>query len=387
MRAVMEKLPAAVDSRNWLGPPHNRLGFVRVAELARTERVSRGEGPVAELPRAERELDSFAFEFEGTRVSWTSMLAETFTDGLLVIHDGVVLFERYAGAMTPDDPHLLMSVSKSIASALCGIYVQRGLLDPDDLVVEHLTELRDTAWRGCTIQHLLDMRTGTRWSYERDEIDLFDVSGYRMTDRSDLPPDTAAWIRSIDNSHRHGGPFRYVSLANDVLGWVLERVGGERLSVLLSRDLWSAIGAERDAALIVDAAGFPVIEGGLCATLRDLGRFGRLCLEEGRVAGRELVPADWLGRLRLVDRSLVDAFAGAPEFDPARPEAFYHDQWWIDDARRGVYAGLGIFGQVLWIHHPSRTVIAKLSSQPVAEDARMWALQRAGLMALCESLE
>ncbi|MBW2292440.1 MAG: serine hydrolase [Deltaproteobacteria bacterium] len=375
-----------MNSSNWLSPPHNRVGFIRVSELARTERISRGTGPVAELPRAERSLDSFAFEFEGGNVSLASMLEATYTDALLVLHDGSVMFEQYTGAMTAEDTHLLMSVSKSISSTLCGIFVHRGLLDPDDLVVDHVPELRETAWQSCTIQHLLDMRTGTRWNYDEDEIDIFDVSDYRTSDRRDLPADTASWIRSIDNSHPHGGAFRYISLASDVLGWVLEKVGGEKFSLLVSREVWSLIGAEHDAEIMLDASGFSIVEGGLCATLRDVGRFGQLCLQNGKIAGREVIPAEWLARLRVVDRDLIDAFADGSDFNPALPDAFYHDNWWIDDARAGVYSGLGVYGQTLLIHHPSRTVIVKLSSQPALEDERMWALQRAGLTALCNSL-
>jgi hypothetical protein len=230
------------------------------------------------------------------------------------------------------------------------------------------------------------MRTGTHWDYDRDEVDIFDVSGYRKSERTDLPADTASWIRSISNSQRHGGEFRYVSLASDVLGWVLERVGGDKFATLLSREIWSVIGAERDAEIMIDAAGFSIVEGGLCATLRDVGRFGQMCLQGGSVADHEVIPADWLNRLRVVDRALVKAFAGSPDFDPVVPDAFYHDNWWIDDARTGVYSGLGVYGQTLLIHHPTRTVMVKLSSQPALEDGRMWALQRAGLMALCESL-
>ncbi len=109
-----------------------------------------------------------------------------------------------------------MSVSKSITSSLCGIYAARGLLAPDDLVVDHVHELRDTSWQGCTIQHLLDMRTGTRWNYADDEINIFHVSDYCTSDRRDLPADTESWIRSIDKAHEHGGPFRYVSLASEM---------------------------------------------------------------------------------------------------------------------------------------------------------------------------
>ncbi len=378
--------PALVNSSNWLDPPYNRVGFIRVGELARTERISRGNGPVAELRRAERDLDSFAFEFEGGSVSFSAMLEDTYTDALLVLHDGAVVCEQYAGAMSDDDTHLLMSVSKSITSTLCGIYVHRGFLDPNDLVVDHLLELRNTAWEGCTIQHLLDMRCGTRWSYDEDELNTLDISNYRTSDRKGLPPDTASWIRSIENSQPHGGRFRYVSLANNVLGWVLEAVAGDPFAVLASREIWSRIGAERDAEIMLDAAGFSVVEGGFCSTLRDLGRFGQTCLQGGTTAGREVIPAEWLARLRVKDRGLIRAYSATPEFDRTLPNAFYHDNWWIEDAEAGVYSGLGVNGQTLLIHHPTRSVIVKLSSQPTFEDPRMWRLQRAGLMALCESL-
>jgi CubicO group peptidase (beta-lactamase class C family) len=341
---------------------------------------------VLELPRAERSLDGFRFEFEEREISFMQMLESTYTDGLLVLHDGAVLFEHYTGAMTPDDTHLLMSVSKSLTSTLCGVFVERGLVDPAGLVVDYIGELRGTAWDGCTIQHLLDMRTGTRWDYEEDEDVTCDVSGYRTHQRTDIAPDTASWIRTIENSREHGGPFRYISLAIDVLGWVLERAGRGRFPDLFAREIWSAIGAERDAEIVLDTADFPVVEGGVCTTLRDLGRFGLMCMQRGELNGRQVVPAEWLGRIGTRDQHLIDAFADAPEYDAANPDAFYHDCWWISDAERGIYSGIGLNGQTLLVHHPSRTVIVKVSSHPEFEDLRLFALQDAGLLALCESL-
>jgi CubicO group peptidase (beta-lactamase class C family) len=375
-----------VTSENWLDPPYNRLGFIRVPELARTERILRGDGPVLELARDERSLDSFAFEFEAEKISFSQMLESTFTDGLLVLHDGVVLFEYYADAMKPSDTHLLMSVSKSLTSTLCGVFVERGLIKPEDSVVSYIDELRGTAWDGCTVQHLLDMRAGTRWDYDEDEVKICDVSNYRAHSRRDIPADTATWIRSIDNSHEHGGPFRYVSLESDVLGWVLERAGGGRFADLFAREIWSAIGAECDAEIMLDASGFSIVEGGICTTLRDLGRFGQMCLQAGELSGRQVVPAAWLERLGARNQELIDAFAAAPEYDPAKPDAFYHDNWWIFDAARGIYSGLGINGQALLVHHPTRTVVVKFSTHPEFEDHRLFALQETGMLALCESL-
>ena len=149
--------------------------------------------------------------------------------------------------MTPTDLHLLMSISKSIVSTLCGVLIGRGELHADDVVPEDADELAGTSWDECTVQQLLDMRTGTEWEYDRDEEDIFDVSGYRDHTRTDLPRGTASWIPTIGNTHRHGREFRYVSLVTDVLGWVLEQAGDAPLTELISREIWSRIGAERDA--------------------------------------------------------------------------------------------------------------------------------------------
>jgi CubicO group peptidase (beta-lactamase class C family) len=256
------------NAENWLDAPYNRWGFLHVRELARTARISRGDGRALELPRAERDLEGFHFEHVGQKISFPQMLETTYTDGMLVLRDGAVLFEHYAGEMSASDTHLLMSASKSLTATLCGVLVGRGLLRPEDGVTDHIEELRGTAWEGCTVQHLLDMRAGTRWDYEIDEYTILDVSDYRRHAHRDIPPDTASWIRSIGNSHEHGGPFRYVSLVSDVLGWVLERVGGRRFAELFAREIWCAIGAERDAEILLDASGFAVVEGGICTTLR-----------------------------------------------------------------------------------------------------------------------
>ncbi|MFI5293180.1 MAG: HAD-IA family hydrolase, partial [Candidatus Limnocylindrales bacterium] len=74
----------------------------------------------------------------------------------------------------------------------------------------------------------------------------------------------------------HGGPFRYRSVLIDVLGWALERVAGARLAELLSREVWRPMGAEFDADIVVDGRGNAMADGGMSATLRDLGRFGLL---------------------------------------------------------------------------------------------------------------
>jgi CubicO group peptidase (beta-lactamase class C family) len=375
-----------VTRANWLDAPYNRLGFRHVSKLVRTATISRGDRPVFDLPRAERDLGGFRFEHRGRSLDIATMLEETYTDGFLIIQDGVVLCERYFNGMAPSETHLLMSVSKSLTAMLCGVLAGRGALTPDDRVIDHIEELRETAWEGCTVQHLLDMRVGVRWDLDVDEYTILDVSDYRVHSRADIPADTATWIRTIAAAHEHGGPFAYNSLANDVLGWVLEHAGGAPFPKLFSASLWSALGAEHDAEIMLDHNGFSIVEGGICATLRDVARFGLMCLQDGSLGGRQIVPAGWVARLLVRDQELIAAYAGPVELGGPTADAFYHDNWWIWDAERGIYAAVGMNGQCIFVHRPSRAVIAKFSTFPDALDLDRFELHHAGMAALCESL-
>jgi CubicO group peptidase (beta-lactamase class C family) len=383
---AMVGVMVVANASNWLDAPYNRDGFLRVDELTRVLPISRGDGPINPLPRSDLALDGIVVEYSDRRLDLDAWLAETFTDGLLVIHRGEVVVERYSGMMADTDRHLLMSISKSITSLLCGVLVRRGFVSVTDLVTDHLPDMTSTTWDGCTIEHLLDMTAGVRWDYERNEVDIMDVSGYRQHSRAGLPASTASWIRGVGAFGQHGDAFRYVSLVSDVLGWVLERATGQRLETLLSVHLWSQIGAEQDGSIIIDKEGFRIAEGGLSTSLRDLGRLGLMCLEDGQLDGRQIVPQDWLGRLHAQRDDLVHKYAASTEYEPSTPRAFYHDNWWIADAARGQFGALGIHGQRLMVHHPSGTVVVKFSSQPLMEDPTIVALDSSGIDAIISLL-
>ena len=366
-----------VTADNWIEGPYNRWGFLHVRELARTARIPRGGGPVFDLPAAPRDLAALPVTLERGSVPFARALQDTYTDGICVIHDGHVVFEHYADGMRPGDTHLLMSVSKSLTATLAGVLVGEGVLDPGAGVTDCIGALRGSAWEGCTLQHLLDMRAGTRFDEDdyadpdSDGVLIEQISGYRPHRRPDLPADTYAWIAALDNDREHGSTFKYRSILTDVLAWAAVEVTGTRFPELFSDRIWSRIGAEHDADIIVDAAGFPVVEGGICTTLRDLARFGLMHLQDGVIDGRRVVPEDWIARLLHRDDELIAAFDD--DLLAGHPDACYHDQWWVWDGAAGIYSGYGINGQQLLIHRPTRTVIARLSTWPDRFDERLFA--------------
>jgi CubicO group peptidase (beta-lactamase class C family) len=379
------------DSSNWIDSPHNRWGFLHVRELTRTARISGSDRPLDDLPRKLHDIRGFAFDHLERRWTIADMLDATYTDGLMVVHDSEVMFEHYGGLMKPTDTHLLMSVSKSLTATLAGVLVGQGVIDTERFVPEYIPSLRGTSWEGCTVQHLLDMRAGTLFDeedYSNPDSDgrlIEQVSGYTSPTRDDLPPNTYEWITKSINASNHGGPFKYRSILPDVVAWVMCEATGQTFAELFSHHLWSRV-AQHDADIIVDSAGFPVVDGGICTTLADLARFGVMCLQRGRFAGEQIVPSDWMRRPTTRDQDLIDAFVLQRDSGRVGPNACYHDYWWVYDSVAGIYCGLGINGQTLMIHHPSNTVVAKFSTWPDRMDYELADLTDAGLLALCASL-
>jgi hypothetical protein len=220
-----------VTLANWQDPPFNRWAFQHVRELIPTARIPRGDGPVWPLAADESDIGGIRFRIDGRELSVAELLAETYTDGFLVLHRGRIVTEQYFNGLAPDVPHLLMSVSKSVTSTVAGVLVGRGLLDASALVADIVPELRGTSFEGATVQHLLDMRAGTRFDEDYDNP-MADVRTYervylwRPDSGQARSADALTYFGTLRNDGPHGGPFRYRSVLTDVLAWVLERAAG-----------------------------------------------------------------------------------------------------------------------------------------------------------------
>jgi CubicO group peptidase (beta-lactamase class C family) len=356
-----------VTLANWQDPPYNRWAFQHVRELIPTVRICRGDGPVRRLPAAEQDISEVRFSSGGRDLSVAEMLAESYTDGFLVLHRGKIVAEQYFNGMAPDTPHLLMSVSKSVVSTVAGVLASRGSLDTAAPVEHFVPELRGTSFEGATVQHLLDMRTGTRFdeSYDNPEADVRRyerVYLWRPDSQEPRPADALGYYPTLQNDGFHGGPFRYRSILTDVLGWVLEQAVGARLPDLIARLVWQPMGAEFDAEITVDAHGNAMADGGICATLRDMGRFG-LLFAAGRRQGRwSVVPEAWVRDTITGAPDSAEAFA-TPGF-PAG--AHYRNCWWVREPEVPFFYASGINGQNVFVHVPSEVVVVKLSTWPSA---------------------
>jgi CubicO group peptidase (beta-lactamase class C family) len=334
--------------------------------------VSRGKGAISNLGDATVDLTAIPVKRrDESETTVGGIVAETNTDGLLVLHKGKVVTERYFGEMTADSLHLAQSVSKSVVGTLAGIYIDRGLLDINAEVSTLVPELRDSGYGDATIDNLLNMQTGVRFNEDYTDPDaefaLLDMAaGWKKRITGQEAETIYDLLMSIGKERPHGGHFEYRSTDTDVLAWVCERIGNGRLPDLISREIWSKLGAERDGCFTVDKAGTSLADGGFNATLRDFGRFGQMHLDGGNFNGQQIISPERIMSCRTGDSEKFQVLYG--ELAGYYPQSAYSNQWWVVDTERRIYSARGVFGQLICIVPEANLVVVKLSSWPTFLD-------------------
>jgi len=372
-------LSGAVTAGNWQDPPFNRWAYWHVREILPTYLVSRGAGAPRELRMSGSASDLLGVELtriDGAVVTVGEVLADTYTDAYVVLHDGELVTEWYGPQGAPDRTHALMSISKSVLGCVAGVLADRGQLDTDRPVTDYIPELAGSGYEGALVRHVLDMRSGVGFVEEyanpRSDVRVLDQwIGWRPDGHTE-PRGVYSFLSTLRAEAPHGSRFLYRSAESDVLGWVCERAAGQPMAELISALVWAPIGAEIDADLQHDGLGTAVQDGGLCATARDVARFGQMLLDGGVVPDRaggtsRVVPPRWLRDAWTVDADTRAAFAASPA-EPVFPGGWYRSQFWFRPGRYGdVLLCLGIGGQMLHVSRRTRTVSVKFSTWPEAQ--------------------
>jgi len=376
---------------NWQTAPQLSWSFQHIGDLFPTAPISRGTGPVHPLPAQLAPVGELPVRLhDGSQSSVAEVLAATHTDGWLVTRGGVLLAEEYPDGMAPATRHLLMSVSKSLVSIVTGALAAAGTVDPEQPVTRYVPELAQSGYDGATVRHLLDMRSGIAFSedyLDRDaEVRLLEQAiGWAPERHPSVPGSMYEFLLTLRQKGPHGGPFEYRSCETDVLGWVCEAASGTRMPELMSALLWRRLGAEHDASIAVDSTGTGMFDGGICATLRDLARFGAMVLAGGTsLTGEQVVPAAWIEDTLTGGPDSRAAFAACP-VDNGMPGGMYRNQFWIPYPGQDVLLCLGIHGQMIYINRPAQLVGVKLSSWPLPQDAWKYFATMAAFDAIADS--
>jgi CubicO group peptidase (beta-lactamase class C family) len=166
---------------------------------------------------------------------------------------------------------------------------------------------------------------------------------------------------------------------------VVERAAATRLADLISTLVWRPMGAEFDADITVDGHGNALADGGMSATLRDLLRFGELFLRGGP-DDRTVVPGWWVADTVTGAPDGPRAFVDGGAFPGYPVGAHYRNCWWVRDPAVPFFYAMGIHGQHVFVHGPSQTVIAKLSTWPTASRPDLFNLTLAAALTITATL-
>ncbi|MCK1409424.1 serine hydrolase [Bradyrhizobium sp. 76] len=353
------------ESESFRNFPQLRWSFLHKRELVPTVSVWRGRSGPCKLDYNDKAADIDALSFydmDSRSRCFDEALLDTYTDGIVVLHRGRIVYERYFGALEPHIPHACFSVTKSYASTLTAAFVQEGVLDDAKTIPHYLPELRGTAWEDATLRQVMDMQTSLAYSedvYDGPSVKAYVIAcGRRPKPAGYVGPTTLCdYLRAVRKEGAHGEGFVYKSPNADVMAWVTARATGRSLAHLLHERLWAPLGCEEDGYIEIDPVGMPSAAGGLSVSLRDLARFGELMRQEGEWNGKQVIPAS----------AVHDIKKGV---DPAKcsnmpkPGYSYRSMWWATHNELGAFEARGAYGQSLYVAPKADMVVARFASHP-----------------------
>lgn len=278
------------------------------------------------------------------------------TDALLVIRDGQLIYERYAGPTTADTPHLTWSISKSLMATVLGVAYGEGLFKLQDPVARFYPPLQEHP--DMTMADLLHWASGLDWQedYEYAPLKSSVVAMLYTLGHRDM----AAFTAEHDSYAAPGQVFRYSSGDSGLLSAAMKAiVGPQRYANYPWTALFDPLGMHH-AVWETDATGTFVASSYAYLTARDLARVGLLMARDGRWCDDQLLPKDWV------------AFNLTPfdHYHAHEDDAVPGGHWWLNravegasrpwpDAPADTFAALGHWGQAMYVMPSEKLVIVR----------------------------
>ncbi|MCK1581847.1 serine hydrolase [Bradyrhizobium sp. 168] len=329
----------------WIQPYAYRI----VDELFAHRTIRCGPQPRL-LPRGE-ELRLIA---DGSEFDIGAFMNRNATVGILVIHRGRVVLERYALGLQEHDCWSTMSTIKSMTAMLVGAAIHDGAINSlDEVLTSYVPELKGSAYDGVTLRHLLTMSSGVRWNENYADL-TSDVNRYSKSLADRVPGGVLNLMASLARAHPPGTAFLYNSGDTYLPGAALRNAIGMPLADYMSEKIWQPAGMEHDGFYTLESEGGQEIGGSRAGiVLRNFGRFALFVLNDGVIDGRRVLPEAW-----------VDA-AAAPAFKVPTPSAVdnthYGYSWWLGD---GFMSALGHAGQRIDIFRKEQLIVVTLGAFP-----------------------
>lgn len=270
--------------------------------------------------------------------------------GVVVMHDGRIVAERYFNGGRADTIHDIRSAGKSITSLLVGIAIDQGRIQNlNDPVARYWTEARNQAIGQVSLRDILTMRSGLAAFDE-------DPTSPGNEDRMDESTDPLAFVLSIPRSDPPGARYRYNSVSAYTAGVVVAKATGRTLADYARTELFNPLDITQ-WKWSSDVVGYTKGQGNLSLTTRGLARIGEMVREGGKYNGRRIVSAAWLS----------EALKPKVNISDSDPYADGYGYFWyaktqqIDGQPVAVFFASGNGGNKIYIL-PSRHLVIAITS-------------------------
>ena len=308
------------------------------------------------------------------RMTWKESLGKNYTDGILILHKGEIVYEKYFGELRPSGVHAAMSVSKTFTGTLGALLVEEGVLDENETAASYVSELENSAFGDATIREILDMTTGLKYSEDysdpRAEIWLFSAAGNPFPKPASYqgPANYYEYLQTVQKEGTHGKVFGYKTINTDAMGWIISRVTGKSIPDLLSERIWKPLGTHIDGYFQIDGAGIAFAGGGFSANMRDMAMFGEMIRNKGQFNHRQVLPVDLVEDI--MRGGSQDKFKQSV-YGSSMPNWSYRNMWWITHNEHGAFAARGVHGQTIYIDPKAEMVLVRFASHPEAKNAKI----------------
>ena len=272
----------------------------------------------------------------------------------LVVHDGRLLAEQYFQGYGPDSRTNSFSMAKTVLTLLVGRAIEDGLIDGlDQPLTALLPEFDDDPLaRRATLGSLSTMTSGYEW-------DEHYYSPFSPTVELLYGDDVAAFVLDGAFTREPESYFYYSSASTQLLAVSLLRAlrradPDATLSDYLSATLWQPLGMNDDAVWHIDGAGMELAYCCISTNARNFAKLGQLLLQDGSWGERQIVPAEFVERMRT----------------PKGKPYYGYSTWLRYDAEPAFYHYSGHLGQFVIVVPEHDLVVVRLGRSMVEDTGR-----------------
>jgi CubicO group peptidase (beta-lactamase class C family) len=273
-----------------------------------------------------------------------------FIHSLLVVRDGVLVWEEYFNDYNHTDMMDLRSATKSFTATLIGIAFDRGIIsDLDSKVMDYFPEFAttelDSRYYDITIRHLLMMRGGFPHETSRE---IRDINENNLLES----------IFTLELINDPGEKFVYSTVQSHLLSGILTRETGMSTLDFAEQELFEPLGI-RVEYWGKDYQGYYSGGTNLYLQSRDLARFGLLYLNGGSLDGKNIVSTEWINE-SLIDRTHLNHITWG-----SLSKVNYGYHWWLGELDGySTYMAVGYGGQFIACF-PELDMIVVITSETI----------------------